>query len=90
MYEELQFKDKEHSPILFHHSVIKTIVLHPLVEKGVSWEAFLETTLKWHEANVESQSPSVPKQQIEVGSSSKSVEKTQRPKPQMTKVYKRG
>ena len=56
----------------------------------MAWEDFLETSLKWHEANVAAQSPSVPKQQIEVGSSSKSVEKTQLPNLEVIKVYKRG
>ena len=28
MSEKIQSKDKEHSPILFHHSLIKTIFLH--------------------------------------------------------------
>jgi hypothetical protein len=68
MSEKIQLKDKEHSPSLFHHSLIKTIVLHQLAEKGMAWEAFLETALKWHEENVAaSQSPSAPKQQMRWG-----------------------
>lgn len=51
MSEKIQLKDKEHSPSLFHHNLIKTIVLHQLAERGMAWEAFLETTLKWHEEN---------------------------------------
>jgi len=90
MSEKIQIKNKEHYPSLFHHSLIKTIVLHQLVEKGITWEPFLETTLKWHEANVAVETSSTPKQQLEVGSSSKSVEKTQVPKAEVTKVYKRG
>ena len=90
MSKKIQLKDKEHSPSLFHHSLIKTIVLHQLAEKGMAWEAFLEAALKWHEKNVASQSPSAPKQQTEVGSSRKIVEKTQLPKPEVTKVYKKG
>lgn len=33
MSEKLQLKDKEHSPSLFHHSLIKTIVLHQLLQQ---------------------------------------------------------
>lgn len=63
MSKKIQLKDKEHSPSLFHHSLIKTIVLHQLVERGMAWEAFLEEALKWHEENAASQSPSASKQQ---------------------------
>ena len=90
MSENIQLKEKEHSPRLFHHSLIKTIVLHQLAEKGMAWEAFLEAALKWHEKNAASQSPSAPKQQTEVGSSSKTMDKTQLPKPKVTNVYKKG
>ena len=90
MSKKILFKDKEKIPSLFHHSIIKTIVLHQLVEKGMSWEPFLEAALKWQEKNAASQSPSVPKQQTEVGSSSKIMEKNQLPKPEGTKVYKKG
>lgn len=61
MSENIQLKDKEHSPSLFHHSLIKTIVLHQLAERGMAWEAFLEVALKWHEEHATSQSPSAPK-----------------------------
>ena len=56
----------------------------------MAWEAFLEATLKWHEENATSQSPSAPKQQTEMGSSRKTIEKIQLPKPEVTKVYKKG
>ena len=55
----------------------------------MAWEAFLEVVLKWHEQNATSLSPSAPKQQIKVGSSRKIVEKTQLPKLEVTKVYKK-
>jgi len=90
MSEKIQLKDKEHSPRLFHHSLIKTIVLHQLAERGMDWEDFLEATLKWHEENAASQSPSASKQQTEMGSSSKTAEKTHLSKPEVTKVYKKG
>ena len=56
----------------------------------MAWEAFLEATLKWHEENASSQSPSAPKKQAEVGSSIKTMEKTQLSKPEVIKVYKKG
>ena len=71
MSEKIHLKDKEHSPSLFHHNLIKTIVLHRLTERGMAWEAFLEVALKWHEENATSQSTSTPKQQTEMGSSSR-------------------
>jgi len=90
MSEKIQMKNKENYPSLFHHSLIKTIVLHQLSEKGMSWETFLEKTLKWHEANVASQPSSMPTQQMEVGSSRKHVKRTKEHKPKVTRMYKRG
>ena len=90
MSKKIKLKDKENSPSLFNHNLIKTIVLYQLAQKGMAWEAFLEIALKWHEENAASQSPSVPKQQTEVGSSSKIMEKNQLPKLEVTKVYKKG
>lgn len=90
MSEKIQLKEKEHSPSLFDHILIKTIVLHQFAERGMAWEAFLETTLKWHEENATSQSTSAPKQQTKMGSSSKPKEKIQLPRPEVTKVYKKG
>jgi len=54
MSEKIQLKDKEHSPRLFHHNLIKTSVLHQLAERGMDWEAFLKPCLEWHEKNVTS------------------------------------
>lgn len=88
--EKIKMKNKENYPSLFHHSLIKAIVLHQLIEKGVTWETFLETTVKWHEANVVAKTSSTPKQQMEVGSSRKSIQKTQVPNPKVTKVNRRG
>lgn len=90
MFEKIQLKDKEQSPSLFHHNLIKTIVLHQLAEKVMVWEAFLEIDLKWHEENVASQSPSALKQQTKMGSSSKLAEKIQLPRLEVTKLYKKG
>lgn len=90
MSKKIQMNNKEHYPSLFHHSLIKTIVLHQFAEKGMTWVTFFETALKWHEANVVAQASSIPKQKMEVGSSSKLVEKIQLPKPKVTKVHKRG
>ncbi len=52
MSKKVQVKNKEYYPSLFHHSLIKTIVLHQLAEKNMTRDSFLETTLKWHESNV--------------------------------------
>lgn len=90
MSEKIKMKNKEHYPSLFHHNLIKTIFIHQLAEKGMTWEPFLETTLKWHEANVAAKTSSIPQQQMEVGSSRKPVDKTQVPRPEVTKIYKRG
>ena len=83
-------KKKEHYPSLFPHSLIKTVVLHQLAEKNMTWNYFLETTLKWHESNVSVQHSSMPTQQMEIGSSRKSVEILKAPRPEVTRMYKRG
>ena len=56
----------------------------------MTWEAFLETALKWHEMNVVAQPSSMPTQKMEVGSSRKSVERNKAPKHDVTRMYKRG
>ena len=56
----------------------------------MAWEAFFEAAVKWHEKNATFQYPSAPKQQIEVGSSRKIVEKTHQSQPEVTKVYNEG
>jgi len=81
MSEKIQVKNKEHYPSIFRHSLIKTIFIHQLVEKNMTWDSFLEATLKWHEINVSVQHSSMPTQQMEVGSSSKSVEIPKAPRP---------
>jgi len=60
MSERIQMKNKENYPSLFHHSLIKTIVLHQLAEKNMTLESFLQTTMKWHESNVTAQPSSMP------------------------------
>ena len=45
MSEKVQVKGKEHHPSLFHHSLIKIVVLHQLAERNMTWDSFIETTL---------------------------------------------
>ena len=86
MSERIQMKNKEHYPSLFHHSLIKIIVLHQLTKKNMTWESFLEIALKWNESNVAAQPSNMPAQQMEIGSSRKSMEI---PKAEVTRMYKR-
>lgn len=55
MSERVQLKGKVHYPSLFHHSLIKVIVLHQFKEKNMTWDAFIEAALKMH---ITSTSPS--------------------------------
>jgi len=90
MSEKVQVKNKENYPSLFHHSLIKTVVLHKLTEKNMTWDYFLEASLKWHESNVSVQHSNMPTRQMEVGSSRKSEEIPKAPRPEVTRMYKRG
>lgn len=90
MLDKVQLRRKELYPSLFHHSQINIVVLHQLAEKNMTWESFLEKALKWHESNVAVQHSNMPTQKMEIGSSRRSVEIPKAPKPEVTRIYKRG
>ena len=48
MSKRVQLKGKVHYPNLFHHSLIKVIVLHQLKDKNMTWETLTKATLKTH------------------------------------------
>lgn len=48
MSERVQLKGKVRYPNLFHHSLIKVIVLHQLKENNMTWDTFIEVTSKTH------------------------------------------
>lgn len=83
-------KGKEHYPSIFHHSLIKIVVLRRLVEKNMTWDSFIETALQWHETTFSVHHQNISTRQVEVGSSSKSVEVPKAPRPEATRMYQRG
>ena len=72
MTEKIQTMGKAHITNLFHHSLIKILVVHQLSAKKVTWKTFLEK-LK-----------TAP---MEVGSSRKHVEFSKVARPEVTKTY---
>lgn len=44
MTEKVQTKGRDHQKSLFHHALIKVIILHQLAQVSMSWEAFLKAT----------------------------------------------
>ena len=48
MAEKVQVMNTNHYPSLFHHSLVKVIVLHQLAEKNLTWDAFIEIALQMH------------------------------------------
>jgi len=44
MTKKVQKKGRDHQASLFHHALIKIMVLHKLVQVNMSWEAFLKET----------------------------------------------
>ena len=83
-----------HYPILFHHGLVKVIVLHQLAEKNMTWDAIIELALHMHSTTTPTQeqniSPPMSAQPMEVGSSSKHDEFSKRPRPEVTLTYQRG
>lgn len=74
MSKRVQLKGKVHYPSLFHHSLIKVIVLHQLKEKKMTWDTFIEVALKTHITTSPSQHQNMSVQPMELGSSSKNDE----------------
>jgi hypothetical protein len=72
MTEKIWTLGKAHITNLFHHILIKIVVVHQLSAKKVTWKTFLEK-LK-----------TTP---MEVGSSRKHVEFSKAPRPEVTKTY---
>jgi len=52
MFERVQLKGKVNYPSLFHHSLIKVIILHQLKEKNITWDTFIEVALKLIQQNL--------------------------------------
>ena len=67
MSESVQLKGKAHYPSLFHPSPVKIIVVHQLKEKNMTWDTFIEATLKTHITTSPSQHQTMSVQPIEVG-----------------------
>ena len=71
MYEKVQVKGKEHLPSLFHHILIKVMVLHQLQENYMTWDSSYEAALQMPIITTPSQQQTMSPTMQEVGSSSK-------------------
>lgn len=77
---------------LFHHSLIKIIVLHQLKQLGIDWETFIgeEVFLPSSNQLARPTSSSTPPAQTEIGSSSRSTMKKKKGEDKVVKTYQRG
>lgn len=98
MAEKVQNKGVSHSTSLCHHALIKIIFSHQLSQANMSWEALLQSISLPSAASKPSRksNPSASSKPPEVGSLSRSVEKSPRAsttrasRAEVTKTYKRG
>ena len=89
MFKKVQMKNKEHYPSLFHHSLIKVVVLHQLEKKNIAWDTFSKAALQRHETTSPSHHQDTSAQPTEVGLSNKSKEVPKEPRTEVTKTYQR-
>jgi hypothetical protein len=91
MTEKVQSKGKDHQTNLFHHGLVKVMVLQRLSEINMPWEVFIQSaSLMPATSQPSSQiTPSTPPRPQEVGSSNRfSIRKT--PMAEITQTYKKG
>jgi len=78
--KRVKLKGKENYPGLFHHSLIKVIILHHLEKKNMTWDTFIEAALKMHITTSPSQHRTMSAQPMEVRSSRKHDEVSKEPR----------
>ena len=83
MTEKVQIKGKDHQANLFHHGLVKVIVLDQLSQINLPWEAFMQSASLFPATSQPSiqSTPLEPPRPQEVGSLRK---------PSVTKTYSRG
>ena len=70
--EKVQSRNKDHHPSLFHHGLVKLIVLHHLSSINMTWETFMEKVAATPTTSPlvmdSTPSPSVSSQPMKIGS----------------------
>lgn len=89
--EKVQRKGRDHQESLFHHGLVKIIVLHQLSQVNISWETFMQSTtfLPTTSQPTSQSTPSTPSRPQEVGSSNKFLVR-KKPRADITQSYKKG